>query len=75
MRITSAERAANCARIDEIHPVGTAFAPMPPETTAQRLVRQEAELLEEAIEQHVHGSGHMRDLAVSIIALRAEVTG
>jgi hypothetical protein len=68
-----------CAKTDSelvaFHPGGTSFPPAKPETVAQRLLRQEAELLDAAIERHVHGSGHMRDLAVSIIALRAQVTG
>lgn len=73
--ISRAEREASSAIVDAIHPGGGTLRPVARETPAQRLTRLESELLDLAIETSLQRDGEMRDLAVSIIALRAQVAG
>lgn len=64
------------AELTAFHPGPGNEAPPPAvrRTPAERLALAESQLLAFAIEDHVHGKdGQMRDLAVLIIALRAEV--
>jgi hypothetical protein len=67
--------AQNDAEVLAFHPGCATFPIAPAKTPVERLAEAERSLLELAIERHLFGSGTMRDLAVSIVALRAEVRG
>lgn len=77
MSVDLSRCATSHAEVDAFHPGSVLAVPerRAPETAGQRLVRMESEMLDLAIEQHLHRGGQLGELAVSIIALRAEVTG
>lgn len=67
--------AKSAADLDAFHP-GSAEVVMPRHlTVAERLADAEDTLLDMAIERSLAGEGEMRDLALSIIAIRAEMRG
>ena len=63
----------NDAAVVAIHPGGDGFRPAPALPLAERLASAERRIIDAAIERHIHGSGEIADLAVAIVAMRAEI--
>lgn len=67
--------APNQAALDAFHPGLLMIEPAKTLTPAERLAIAEQALLDYAVERSLDGEGDARDLALMIVALRAELHG